>query len=67
MKPTRAIYLSMSQTLQDLLDQVAAEGWTDYSKVVVNGDYTTDCSGHGPDEYCYCEGGYMDVRLEKKE
>jgi len=62
---SRAIYISTGQTLQDLLNQVAKEGWTDLTKVVIEGDYTTACCGHPEGEYCYCEGGYIDMRLEK--
>jgi hypothetical protein len=62
----RAVYLTCGQTLQDLLNQVADEGWTDLSKVVVNGDYSSGCSGHPEGEYCYCDGGYVDMRLEKR-
>lgn len=63
----RVIYLSTGQTLADLLKQVADEGWDNLDKVVIEGDYTTNCCGHSEGEYCYCEGGYTDMRLEKRK
>lgn len=63
---SRAIYISTGETLQSILDRIAAEGWTDLTKVVLDGDYVSGCSGHSDGEYCYCEGGYADLRFEKR-
>ena len=62
-KQTRgSIYLETDMSLEYIIKQLKDVGVTDFSKVTYNHNYVSNrCSC---EDYCYCESGYNDIRLD---
>ncbi len=64
-RTVETIAIDDGMTIKDLLDQLAANGVTDLSKVKLKMEYG-GCSCSRDSDYCYCPSSYTDIRAEWK-
>lgn len=57
-----ALYLSYGMSLASIIDQLKADGVTDFTKVTFDADSTSCCGC--TDGYCYCPSSYTDIRFD---